>query len=513
MSLVSWLWQSPAYPDEVARLVDHLNEQIEKHGLEWSEVILFLRENSSEDVMQDDDVCQAAERVRDGEVPSDIKAFKKLAIEICDTLDVDIDLYIFKSKIERFRRLVANFFIILIFLFLSFLVLGGILGGHSELISRPSLTLLLFLLLLALLGVYEGLQISISMLELRDLSVVKDEYPRAYDLKQKVDLNGLKPFLSGRQLLVIVIVFFAAQITTFPNMDSVPLIGVTLPGFINLVLLDLGVAGALFVLWTSQLGSQLLAESYPEGFLNMPLMDVAYDIAVQLEPLTRPSQWLSAWGPVGKDIPISPTERYRQDVNKIHGYGCTGLKNIWNVGYDESVLKYEGLTTIKQSGIQEIRDDRLIINPDLVPDNMVHSCGFIIMDEDEEARWVEIEPTDEPTSSSNQNRFVSIVSPNHGPFIPGEVVSTSFELTFSGRVNFEEDYISIDEPTKYVYFRIEFDSNVRFDYVRVKIYKTSQPSEETSEDLSIQYDDSENPYALFIDFYPSVGTHYEFSWS
>jgi len=75
--------------------------------------------------------------------------------------------------------------------------------------------LIIFLLVLFLLGVMEGIQIALVELKRQDPETYKESHPQAYRLGQiAAKGDNIERFLMGRQVFVVCLVFFAAKLTT-----------------------------------------------------------------------------------------------------------------------------------------------------------------------------------------------------------------------------------------------------------------------------------------------------------
>ena len=73
-------------------------------------------------------------------------------------------------------------------------------------------------------------------------------------------------FLVGRQFFVIFVVYLTAQVTTFPAL------GLPIPYWIEVAVIDTGFPGVLVVMAIGQLMPQLMAASNPVWFMQLPLV-------------------------------------------------------------------------------------------------------------------------------------------------------------------------------------------------------------------------------------------------
>jgi hypothetical protein len=195
------------------------------------------------------------------------------------------------------------------------------LAGHATLsAAHPFITLGLLGVLITILAVVEGLHLCVGRLGLKDLGALRDQYPRAYKLHQWINTaSGTNRFLAGRQLVVIVVVFFVARITSFSTMQAWPLTNIIMPAALRSawfqeIFLNLGILGAFFVLWFGQLIPQFVATKKPVAFLNLYGMEIALRMCFFIEALglTKPGDWLARWVSEEQAIPPSPLERNRK---------------------------------------------------------------------------------------------------------------------------------------------------------------------------------------------------------
>lgn len=241
--------------------------------------------------------------------PSPARVLEKLGFEIDSKPDAKRG-----TLFHALRVFVAS----TVFLGSAFFVVGAIWQGESALFGEYRWTALgLLALLLAILGVFEGLQICVALLRFKDIDYFHDRYPRAAALHRWFRTeSGTRRFLAGRQFFVVFVVFFIARITAFPGLRHVPLFGWQLPdslGPLWFALFDLGLAGAFLVLWVAQLAPQFGANRDPLAFLELPGMGTSLRACFVVDDtgVTLPGFWLSSWVPERRRIPNSRSERYR----------------------------------------------------------------------------------------------------------------------------------------------------------------------------------------------------------
>ena len=115
--------------------------------------------------------------------------------------------------------------------------------------------LALFFVLIIVLGALEGLQVAIVELAKIPAKSYHRSHPRAYRIARiSQRLDALAHFLMGRQLLVVMIVFFLARLCTFHD----PLF----PAWLNKSLFNTGLFGAMIVVLIGNLPAQIYAADY-----------------------------------------------------------------------------------------------------------------------------------------------------------------------------------------------------------------------------------------------------------
>jgi len=91
---------------------------------------------------------------------------------------------------------------------------------------------------------------------------------RAYNNHKLATANhglNVQRFLVGRQFFVVFVVFLAAQLTTYSELEIN-----WLPNFLYVLIIQTGMPGVLFVLSFGQLMPQLIASTHPVTFMDLP---------------------------------------------------------------------------------------------------------------------------------------------------------------------------------------------------------------------------------------------------
>lgn len=103
---------------------------------------------------------------------------------------------------------------------LLLMVIVGVSLTYCILKLHPTLNFLILVVCIVLLAYLEALHYACVSVEKWNMSEYIDQYPRAVRCRALVDTPAkVKKFLVGRQFMVIFVVFFIAQITTFPGED------------------------------------------------------------------------------------------------------------------------------------------------------------------------------------------------------------------------------------------------------------------------------------------------------
>lgn len=253
-----------------------------------------------------------------------------------------------------------------VFLGCSFFVVGAIWEGESALFGEYRWTALgLLVLLLAILGVFEGLQISVALLRFKDIDYFHDRYPRAAALHRWFRTeSGTRRFLAGRQFFVVFVVFFIARITAFPGLRHLPLFGWQLPSTLDplwFALFDLGLAGAFLVLWVAQLAPQFGANRDPLAFLELPGMGTSLRACFVVDDtgVTLPGFWLSSWVPERRRIPNSRSERYRLAREEGLGAAANLVRHRVRVRANGTTVHVEKRFQLTKGGFDAF-DDRSV---------------------------------------------------------------------------------------------------------------------------------------------------------
>jgi hypothetical protein len=512
-------------------LVDEIRRELVRFGLSPKDLEAALAAKG--DAAGDGALIATATEVIEGRIPSDLGKLKSVADAVNELLDfgqldpsspsssrIRIPESALASPAILIGRWARQAWAAVLVVFVSYIVVGGILDGRLSTDLSPALALGLLALLIVTLGIFEGLQMSVGRLGLKDLGSLRERYPRAYNLHKLIRTTaGTNRFLAGRQLLVIVIVFLAARLTSFPPMETWPFTTVALPGFIRhplfqLIFSELGVLGAFFVLWIGQLAPQFIATKRQAGFLNLVGMGLALRLCFFVESLglAMPGDWLAKWVPEEEYIPPSPEERYRIEVGRGQGFGTVGLKKYWTITQEGATLEYRNALYFTRRFNKII--DRSLVLPATHSATVVRDlAGGMGAPDDRKVDITEVE--EEQLAGGRWKRIAEELTPNWGPFLRDDVLLTRADIQFA---EVSADHIGVIHPTMYIAFRAMFTAEPdRIDDIRVQAYRIDEtladnPRPFFESELELKMDADGCRFVEFAKLYPEVNTYYVFTW-
>lgn len=519
MKWLNWRRVSP-------KPISSLKYQLKRYGLQWDDFLIAWRQlrrertsgtvdGSSQDIRLE---ATARKAVVDQAISNDIWALKALISDAGSLLDVSFQERPFENKIDSAKRLLTFVFSLILFAFVCYMLLGGLATSETLLLGDDHIMAFFILsLLLLTLAAFEGLQIGITTLRLKDLQPLVRRYPRAAKLHQKFkDIVGTNRFLAGRQLVVIFVVYLAARLTSFPDMDSWPFLGQRFPDWMTPwfqdVFLEPGILGAFFVLWVGQLLPQLVATKNPAEVVNIPGMRWVLELSFVAESLglTRPASWLAAPFREGEDILTSPGERYKVEVESSFGYGVIDIKKTWRIRKNNATLEYGNAILITRDGFQRIVDQSLVVKAGSVSSNFEHE--LMPQGTSASARDLLIENQEEEVLADGWERIAQPSTPRVGAFKQGEVLLTRATIEFN---ECHADRIIVTRPTRLILFRARFEDDPRVDNVWVDVLRWDEYVQQATPArhmLELQEDDEGVPTVSFCELYPEAGTSYIFSW-
>lgn len=357
------------------------------------------------------------------------------------------------TRPARVRAAAASAFAALLTALCGYLVIGGLLEGQSSLMEGRSglAALAAFAVVLAVLGLFEALHISVTQLKTSDLSALADRHPRAVALHREFRTDeGIKRFLAGRQLVVVVTVFFVAGLSSFPDMVTLPGTALPVPALLR-PFLDVGAPGALFVLWLGQLAPQFLATQRALAMMEARIVGVAFRTALVLEAIgfAKPGFWLSAWDRSSEQIPSSPALRWRQAALELDGTGVLTMTREWSVDGRASTLRADTATAVFDDRRDAYTDTSI---------TLPRAAGALAMsselqpgDGDAGRTLLATGFSEEPLAGGDRV-LQKAALPAVGSLHAGDVVLTRLAAHFEGTVR--RDVVRVDRPARLLVWRM-----------------------------------------------------------
>jgi hypothetical protein len=161
----------------------------------------------------------------------------------------------------------------------------GIGTGKAPMSASVVVQIILFLFVVWLLGMLEGLQIALLEIEAAKLENVRYFVPGVYTCHKLTQGEGMRRWLGGRQVFVILSVFLLAQLTTFIDMDDFPFTSTPMPDWFKIMFVETGLPGALVVVAIGQLVPQLISATHPLTMMRVPGAEGIVRIAMLLQSL------------------------------------------------------------------------------------------------------------------------------------------------------------------------------------------------------------------------------------
>jgi len=438
-----------------------------RESLSADEVIELVRDDPA--VTVTGDMKRAIEQMLAGGLPDDpvtvVVAAECLEARLGERLDTDR----LSGPLRRLGRRAVLVFSGFLGLGCLYIVVGGLLEGQSERFgSLPGpVALLMFGLALAFLGLFEALHTSGTQLRLADLRGLAAELPRAYRLNRRLrDDEGMERFLAGRQIVVVITVFFVAGLSSFPSMSTLPFVDMPVPSLLDPIV-ELGIPGALVVLWTAQLAPQFYATRNALRLMNTRAATWALDLAFFLERigLAQPSRWIPRRGSSSR-IPLSPALRWDQDADELDGDGLISVNRRWRCGSDRAHARIASATSVRRAGHAAVSDSNLVLP--------AAPSSLRLVAEIKTPTGVSrpVAPTDysEESLPSGDRRFRKVIAPAIGPFAEGECAQTLLEADYTNPIG--RDSVPVERPARFLLWRLALSEQpLHFQHVRLRIYR------------------------------------------
>lgn len=438
------------------------------------------------------------------------------------------------ARIPRVRDLLT----VSLTFFSAYIVIGGIWVGKTASFSDLNPFVVYFALTVAitLIAGLEGLQISVSSLSRKDLEEVKNYYPRAYELHKEFKLQDstVQQFFAGRQLFIVAIVFIASRFTAFPEMTEFPFTGVVFPAIIvpwfDVIFLDFGLIGALFVYWFGNLTSQLVATEHPVAFLNLPGLGVLFSACIFIDRIGLPrtskllSNFFGAKVATARDedypdrIPLSAEQKYRRELENDSGFGISSMIQRWSFRDVGLNIRYSVTYEIGRRGISTIRDTNFSLPRSVSPNNLNFTPILKRVNETVDQNYLESDMSEQTVG--NYTEYTMSVTEPIGDFEIGDEITFVLDINVSASpAAFHVDRLRIDHPAKYIELHVEFDESIyTIDIPTLSISNPVHaqteginPAEATA--LPLENPSDGNVYAKYEKDYPKQGSVYELEWN
>lgn len=275
------------------KIADNIRNFLLKHGIGIEDVNFIIDkyyDNNDKNVLQAKKVAISV--LQDNDKLIELNSLNFLGGILRDSFGFEFC----EENFESFSRIFFNSLAYLLgtvtFFISTYFVIGYIIEGESNATLNfeinSIIALILFVILSIILATLEGTQISIVILRTKELSLLKSKYSRSKRIHRRTFLEeDTQRYLAGRQLFVIAIVFMIAQITSFPDVETLPFSNIhvreILNPFFDLFLLKFGLLGALLVLWFAQLAPQFISNKNPQLFLNIPGMNIIVELCMRIK--------------------------------------------------------------------------------------------------------------------------------------------------------------------------------------------------------------------------------------
>jgi len=376
-----------------------------------------------------------------------------------DRLGIDLGSGALASPAARAGSLLASAVGAVLSIVCVYIVMGGLIEGDSLLLGHSigGWGLAMFLAILAVLGLFEALHTSVTMLKIADLGALASEYPRAAALHRHFRSDsGLARFLAGRQEVVIFTVFLCSPLSSFPGLTHWPLTNISLPDVVR-PFVTIGMPGALFVLWFGQLTPQFLATRHAVRLTNTRIVSLAFRAAYALEAtgLARLPFWCVAWDHSTAVIPSSPALRWKQTAEELDGYGGVGFVREWLVSEERTELHSTSVTRLYQDGAVSVTDGSQLVPG--APERLTLDAVAA----HEEGEPLALAPTEhrEEALPTGDRRFHKPLLSAVGSFRRGDALQIMLDASYQADPS--RDLVYIDRPVRFVLFRVAIDGHPR----------------------------------------------------
>lgn len=440
------------------RVLGQLRAVCALHGIGPDQLEMFLREGQP-GFARETDVAG----VLDGDSSLDVSDAELCAIteEIERRTGHPISTRGLESRRSRFGRRAADCVGAVLGITSAYVVLGGLLGGSSELLPGAGglVSTALFVVTLAVLALFEALHVCVVQLKTSDLGSLEASHPRAMRLqRQYATDDGVQRFLAGRQIVVIVTVFFVAGLSSFREMQYLPFTSIAVPSLVA-PLLWVGAPGAFFTLWLGQLAPQFFATRCPVKLMNLRIAEAALRVAMALEAIgiARPGFWISRGAPEGLEIPTSPAVRWAQAATEIDGYGNVSLSREWIVTGEGATLDALATTAFFGRDRESFSDANVMVPAGVC--ELGHFASLVKPAARAEKKLLPLQCSDERLRSGDRLIGQSVV-PAVGAIEPGDILLSAVHARYENEAH--RDAVLVESPARSLAFRVQVDGDPTF---------------------------------------------------
>jgi hypothetical protein len=435
---------------------------------------------------------------------------EKLQVECLQTGN-KLDLI---SLFVRFRRIMFS----LLGLVCIYMLVNALASGKSSVLffsENPGYSVFAVSLLMCVLFILEGTQISIASLRLKDIDLASNVKSSVRKLHSKYKIEGnAQDYLAGRQLLTIITVFFISRICSFPDVEVIPGTSTTIPEVLQpwfpVLFFDFGILAALVALWLAQLTPQFWANKQPLRFLSLPIANLTVRLSHAFESIgiTDLGYFLTASIVPEKPIPTSAREQYESSVTS-NGYAATGVTMNWKLTKDRAMATIHEEFRFNRAGItvlnlsEEVQGEIEVEKSTfrLVREGQVSSCEF------EESKG---------QTDGGKSFFQYAVRPHKTSFQIDDVVvkTTAFTTPLNPS---ERGRFYISRPARYLMISLDIPNEISIG--EPQLFTLDENHANAAHDLAeyfaldeVAKTEKTVTYGCFRPF-PNSGVHYELLWN
>lgn len=407
------------------------------------------------------------------------------------------------------------------FFLIFYLVIGALLNGESDFApaqANPLIGLGILVLLLFLLAYVEGSHISIAKLQGANISY-PGVNPRVARLHRAVrSEEDSSRFFAGRQILVIVIIFFVSKLTSFASLTEFPWTTVPLPtgwlSFLTTIFIHYGMAGAIFVYWVGQMVPQIVANKRPTWVMKGLFGEFIARSAKLIGDagIAAPAEFVAKFFSSEPPIPQAARERYIQHAND-NGWSYILQRKEWRFDNHTAKFTYRYAVDFKVPGMEVFSAIVLEILRKLNPAARVSNRLFRGRLNEAPIETSDEELTDYTEGQSRQ--FIVATSPKHGNFEAGDILAG--EVQGQAQLELEmEDRFVIQAPVQHFGFRCIFPATFGISAPTVYIDRMAEDTRiQAREEVELPIEDYGEGLKRF-EFaipHPPTGTRFRFVWT